>query len=58
MSISSFPQGKKTKVSYKHPSGLIKTIMPAHLIDLTIHWPSKNVRKQELKLQVREPDHL
>lgn len=58
MSISSFPQGEKTKVSYKHSSGLIKPIKSAHLIDLTIHWPSKNVGKQELKLQVRETDRL
>lgn len=58
MSISSFPQEEKTKVSYKHSSGLIMPIMPAHLMDLTIHWPLKNVGKQELKLQVRESDRL
>lgn len=58
VSISSFLQEEKTKdVSYKHSSGLIKFIMPAHF-DGFDHWPLKNVGKQAIKLQVRETDHL
>lgn len=53
MCISSFLQEEKTKVFYKHASGLIKPIMSAHFHGFD-HSPGQNTGKQVLMSQMRD----